>query len=75
MAAARLKRAAPNAWTDFEQRFRDLCDEATARCVHSEPDKILGNQGRAQLMGELRDMLRDCVVTAEELTAKLKERK
>lgn len=69
-----MKRAAPNTWKDFEDAFAALCNEHVLRCIQSESNQILSNQGRAQLTTELRDLFRDCVSTADELEAKLKGR-
>lgn len=75
IAAARMKRAAPNSFKEFEEAFEALWAEGVVRCVQSPRDDVLNNQGRAQQLTEVRDVLRECLVTADKISAKLKEQK
>ena len=75
IVAARLKRAAPNAWGEFVASLEALYSEAATLCVQAPADQILMRQGRAQQLGELALDLKSCIETAEKLEAKMKERK
>lgn len=58
-AAARLSKAAPNAWVEFVEAFaqftRDRCDA----CVQAPADKVLLAQGMARQLVELQTLLND----------------
>lgn len=72
IAAARLKRAAPNLFKEFEDLLDLHAREATVLCVQAPPDQVLRLQGRAQEVMDLRKILTDCIATADKLEAKLK---
>jgi hypothetical protein len=72
MAAAHLKRSAPKSWMEFMTAIEGMNSEAASVCVQAPPDQILVKQGRAQQLGELVTLLRDCIATADKLEAKLK---
>lgn len=72
IAAARLKRAAPNAFKEVVDLLDAHAREGMALCVQAPPDQVLGKQGKAQEAIYMRDLFNECIATAEKLEAKLK---
>ena len=72
IAAARLKRAAPNGFKELVDLLDLHARENMAVCVQAPHDQVLGKQGRAQEAIYLRDLFIDCIATADKLEAKLK---
>lgn len=72
VAAARLKRAAPNLFMEFVNKLDAHAREAMTVCVQAPPDQVLGKQGKAQEAMYLRNLFNDCIATADKLEAKLK---
>ena len=75
LAAARLKRAAPTSYKEFEKALSDMTSEAMALCVQSPADQVLVKQGRAQILVDLCGQFHECIEEANKLEAKMKERK
>jgi hypothetical protein len=74
MAAARVARAAPNAWEEFKLQLSLLSQQRAAMCVQAPPDKIISVQGQAQALMELEALFKDAPAQATVLEAKMKER-
>lgn len=74
MAYARLKRTAPGAFAEMEEALGQMAMETSGICVQAPSDQVLMWQGRARQLLELTDLIKDCIVTAEKLEAKLKGR-
>lgn len=58
-AAARLSKAAPNAWTDVIAAMEDYAREAELACVRAPADGVLIAQGKARERHELLTLFKD----------------
>jgi len=59
LAAARLSKAAPNAWVEFMSDFGEYVRDRELACVQAPSDRVLNAQGRAQQLQELCSLLLD----------------
>jgi hypothetical protein len=59
LVAARLSRAAPNAWSDFVAAFEAFTRDRESACVQAPSDQVLLAQGMARQCIELRTLLND----------------
>jgi len=57
--AARLSRAAPNAWAPFVTAFEEFARDREIACVHAPADRVLLAQGMARQCIELLTLLND----------------
>lgn len=71
MAAARVKQAAPNTFTEFVEAVAALSAQRNAECVQAPSDQVLKAQGKAQQLQDLLSILRDCSEDAKALHAKM----
>lgn len=75
IAAARMKRAAPNLFAEFEKALVNVVTDKISACVLSPGERVLNAQGQAQFGQELLKLLEDCITAADKIDHKLKERK
>lgn len=59
LAAARLSKAAPNAWGDLVAAFSVYARERELACVQAPADKVLLAQGMARQCNELLTLITD----------------
>lgn len=71
LALARLKRAAPTTFGEFEAEMANLYSERAGEVVNCPPDRVFVAQGKAQQMLELAKMISTCIPDAQKLEEKL----
>lgn len=71
-AAASVAHRAPHEWADFISKLTAYVEVKRDECIRSPLDMLQVTQGRAQASGALREILADCVKTANELETKQK---
>jgi hypothetical protein len=72
--AANVATRAPQEWAAFIIALSAHVNTKRDECIRSPLDMLQVTQGRAQASGALRDILADCVKTANELDAKKPQR-
>lgn len=70
IAAAKLKRAAPNAWSEFEQALTALGEKRKNECIQANFTEVQRAQGRAIEMVDLLKVLAGCLATSDKLAQK-----
>lgn len=73
-AAANLKAAAPNRFTEFMEALHELVAQRNAECVQAPADGVLKAQGRALQLQEVESTLKTCSEEAQKLYAKLQQK-
>ncbi len=73
-AAANLKAAAPNRFTDFMEALHAFVAQRNAECVQAPADGVLKAQGKALQLQEIESTLKTCTEEAQTLYAKLKQK-
>jgi hypothetical protein len=72
LAAAHMRRAAPNSFVDFLKAFENFKDEKSDACVVAKHDTVLNAQGQAQAVRELYILFVDCLTEANQLDQRMK---
>lgn len=73
-AAANLKAAAPNRFSEFMEALHELVAQRNAECVQAPPDGVLRAQGRALQLQDIESTLKTCSEEAQKLYAKLQQK-
>lgn len=73
-AAANLKAAAPNRFSDFLEALAEFVAQRNAECVQAPADGVLKAQGRALQLQELDSTLKTCTEEAQKLYAKMQQK-
>ena len=68
--AAALAKSAPAQWADFLAAFAKYKEVHRDNLLNSPPDALQINQGRAQILSVVHDLLSDAVKNAEKMTGK-----
>jgi hypothetical protein len=65
LAAAQLARRAPEEWAKFLEALTGYTEDRAVECIQAQLDMLPVAQGRAQAAFKLRQLLEDCLETAE----------
>jgi hypothetical protein len=71
-AASRLARTAPESWEQFLGAVYAHTELQITNCIQSPLDSLPAAQGRAQYAARLRELLADCIASADKLEGRSK---
>lgn len=74
LAAARVARAAPQFWDELLRALDGQTQLHINACISSPVDTVLVCQGRAQALGALLALLKDCKSNADKIEERAKKK-
>lgn len=70
LKAATLARIAPDDWRNFVEALGRYAEVHRENLIKSPLNELPVNQGRAQTASSLREMLADCLISADRIKGK-----
>lgn len=72
LAAARVARTAPESWMKLLDAVSKYASLQATNCIQSPLEELPRAQGRAQMAAKIRDLMVDCLASADKIESKRK---